>query len=66
MHDAELVAHIITLARRNGMIAVDFVGKRYDMGNKLGIMKAQVEVALQHPEIGKEFRAYLKKLCKTL
>jgi UTP--glucose-1-phosphate uridylyltransferase len=25
-----------------------------------------VELALQHPEIGEEFRAYLKEFCKTL
>ena len=55
-----------TLARRDGMTAVDFVGKRYDMGNKLGIMQASVEVALNHPAIGKDFRAYLKEICKTL
>ena len=54
------------LARRDGMTAVDFTGKRYDMGNKLGIMQAGVEVALNHPEIGEDFRAYLKELCKTL
>ena len=54
------------LATTQGMIGVDFVGTRYDMGNKLGIMQASVEVALNHPEIGKEFRAYLKELCKTL
>ena len=54
------------LARREGMTAVDFTGTRYDMGNKLGIMQAGVEVALNHPEIGEDFRAYLKELCKTL
>ena len=64
--EIQLTDAMKTLARRDGLVAVDFVGKRYDMGNKLGIMKAQVEVALQHPEIGKEFRAYLKELCKTL
>jgi UTP--glucose-1-phosphate uridylyltransferase len=36
------------------------------MGNKLGIMKAQVEIALQHPEIGAEFRDYLKEISRTL
>ena len=46
--------------------AVDFTGTRYDMGNKLGSMQSSVEVALQHPEIGHDFRAYLKELCKTL
>ena len=55
-----------TLARRDGMVAVDFTGTRYDMGNKLGIMQASVEVALKHPEIGEAFRAYLKELCQSL
>ncbi len=55
-----------TLANTDGMIAVDFVGKRYDMGNKLGVMEAQVERALKHPEIGEGFRAYLKEIAKTL
>lgn len=50
------------LATTEGMIGVDFTGTRYDMGNKLGIMKACVEVALDHPEIGKDFREYLKTL----
>ena len=49
-----------------GMTAVDFTGKHYDMGNKLCVVQAQVEMALQHPEIGEAFRAYLKEFCKTL
>lgn len=48
------------------LYAVDFEGKRYDMGNKLGIMQANCEYALQHPEIGESFRAYIKKLAATL
>ena len=48
------------------MVAVDFVGMRYDMGNKLGVMQAQVETALKHPEIGADFREYLKEIAKTL
>ena len=64
--EIQLTDAMRTLARRDGMTAVDFTGKRYDMGNKLGIMQAGVEVALNHPEIGEDFRAYLKELCKTL
>lgn len=64
--EIQLTDAMRTLARRDGMTAVDFTGTRHDMGNKLGIMQASVEVALNHPEIGKEFRAYLKGLCKTL
>jgi UTP--glucose-1-phosphate uridylyltransferase len=48
------------------MTAVEFTGKHYDMGNKLKVVEAQVELALQHPEIGEAFRAYLKEFCKTL
>ena len=48
------------LAQIDGMIGVDFVGKRYDMGSKLGIIQANVEFALEHEEIKDEFRLYLK------
>ena len=64
--EIQLTDAMCELARTESMIAVDFTGKRYDMGNKLGVMQAQVEVALKHPEIGESFRAYLKELAKTL
>ncbi len=54
------------LSEQGKMLAVDFDGKRYDMGNKLGIMMANVEVALKHKEIGEDFRKYLKELVETL
>ncbi len=54
------------LAREKGMIGVDFIGTRYDMGNKLGILQASIETALKHKEIADDFRKYLKELCKTL
>lgn len=54
------------MANEEGMIAVDFVGKRYDMGNKLGVMEAQVEMACKHPEIGEDFKKYIKEFVKTL
>ena len=57
---------MLDLAAAGKLNAVDFVGKRYDMGNKLGIMKANCEVALRHPEIGEEFKAYLKDLVSSL
>ena len=54
------------LGKAGKLTAVDFIGKRYDMGNKLGIMQANCEVALKHPEIGEDFKAYLKELVKTI
>lgn len=56
---------MVGLAKAGKLTAVDFEGVRYDMGNKLGIMKANCEVALNHPEIGDGFKAYLKELVKT-
>lgn len=64
--ELQLTDAMKTTAREKSMIAVDFTGKRYDMGNKLGIMQAGCEVALNHPEIGEDFKAYLKELVKTL
>lgn len=49
-----------------GMTAVNYSGKRYDMGNKLGIMQAAVETAINHPEIGEQFKEYIKEFAKTL
>ncbi len=65
-NELQLTDAMKTLANTKGMIAVDFIGKRYDMGNKLGVMQAQVEMALKHPEIGTEFKEYLKEIAKTL
>ena len=53
------------LAEDGRLCAVDFVGRRYDMGDKLGILQANCEVALSHPEIGEDFKAYLKQLVQT-
>jgi len=39
-------------------------GKRYDCGNKLGLIQASVEFGLRHPDIKKELRAYLKDVLK--
>lgn len=54
------------LARQNKMMGVEYTGTRYDMGNKLGILQASVEVALQHPEVKDQFRDYLKKIAEKL
>ncbi|MDP4121169.1 MAG: UTP--glucose-1-phosphate uridylyltransferase GalU [Bacillota bacterium] len=54
------------LATTCGMTAVEYTGKRYDMGNKLGIMKAAVEVGIMHKEIGDDFKNYLKEFVNAL
>ena len=53
------------LGKEGNLLALDFDGIRYDMGIKLGIMKANCEVGLNHKEIGEDFKAYLKELVKS-
>ena len=64
--EIQLTDAMKTLTLEKGMTGVDFSGKRYDMGNKLGVLQAIVEVGVAHPEIGEGFRAYLKEFSRTL
>ncbi len=60
--EIQLTDAIGILARSGGAIGVDFDGTRYDMGNKLGILEATIQTALQHPELKDEFKQYLRQL----
>ncbi len=64
--ELQLTDAMAECARTSGMTGVDFTGRRYDMGNKFGVMQAQVETALHHPEIGEAFQAYLKGIAREL
>lgn len=64
--ELQLTDAMKVLAQEEGMIGVDFDGRRYDMGNKLGVLKAIVEVGLTHPETGEGFRKYLKTIVDRL
>lgn len=64
--ELQLTDAMRTLTHTRGMTGVDYLGKRYDMGNKLGVLEAIVEVGIAHPEIGEGFREYLLEFCKTL
>jgi UTP--glucose-1-phosphate uridylyltransferase len=50
------------LALERGLWAYIYDGISYDAGDKLGFLKATVELALQNEELGKDFREYLKTL----
>ena len=64
--EIQLTDAMLQLARSEGMVGVDYTGIRYDMGNKLGMMQAAIEVGLKHPEIGEDLKNYIKNLAKTL
>ena len=60
--EIQLTDGLRTLRTQRPMYAVQFEGKRYDTGDKLGFLKATVEFALARPDLADEFRAYLKTL----
>ena len=65
-NEIQLTDAMRELAVTSGMTACEFEGKRYDMGSKLGLLMANVEQGLKHPETGEAFRAFLKELAPNL
>jgi UTP--glucose-1-phosphate uridylyltransferase len=51
-----------TLVQERPVYAYEFQGQRYDTGDKLDYLKAIVDLALQRPDFGHSFRAYLEDL----
>lgn len=60
--EIQLTDAIATLLQKEKVYACNFVGTRYDVGDKLGYLKANVEYALRRDELSKEFKEYLKSL----
>ncbi len=64
--ELQLTDAMAEIARTKGITGVEFSGTRYDMGNKFGILKANIEVGLKHPETGDELKSYIKELAGKL
>lgn len=50
------------LLKKREFYAVRFEGTRHDAGDKLGFLIATVEFALKRPDLGPQFREYLRSL----
>ncbi|MFT6641820.1 MAG: UTP--glucose-1-phosphate uridylyltransferase, partial [Flavobacteriaceae bacterium] len=61
-NEIQLTDAIAELLKEQRVLAYNFKGKRFDCGSKMGYLKAQVEFALEHEEVGEEFRKYLNEL----
>lgn len=60
--EIQLTDAIDALMEHEQVDAYYMKGKSHDCGSKLGYMKANVEYAMRHPELGEEFTEYLKTL----
>ena len=61
-NEIQLTDALRILAQEQGLWGYIYEGISYDAGDKLGFLKATVEIALQNPEFGEAFRGYLKSL----
>lgn len=50
------------LALKEDMYVYDFIGKRYDVGNKQGFLETTVEITLRGDDLRDEFLSYLVKV----
>ncbi|GIU18849.1 UTP--glucose-1-phosphate uridylyltransferase [Shewanella sp. c952] len=64
--EIQLTDAIAMLMENQTVNAYYMQGKSHDCGNKLGYMRANVEHALRHKDIGPEFAEYIKSIAKSL
>lgn len=60
--EIQLTDALQALSNSRGMYAYEFIGNRYDAGDKLGYLKAIVDFSLEHPTLGAPFREYLETI----
>ena len=64
--EIQLTDALKTLGSVQGMHAYEFAGKRYDVGDKLGFLKATIEFALGREDLKDSFKEYIVGLVKEL
>jgi UTP--glucose-1-phosphate uridylyltransferase len=60
--EIQLTDGILALVKEQKVFGYTFAGKRFDAGDKFGMLQATVEFALKRPEFADKFREYLKGL----
>lgn len=64
--EIQLTDAMVQVARAHGLLGSGFKARRYDAGDKLGFLQANIELALENPELASGLRAYLKELARKL
>ncbi|MTI80562.1 MAG: UTP--glucose-1-phosphate uridylyltransferase GalU [Firmicutes bacterium] len=60
--EIQLTDALKALAQCEAIYGLAFEGKRYDVGDKLGYLKATVEFALEREDLSEEFKKYLREI----
>ncbi|MBK5936639.1 MAG: UTP--glucose-1-phosphate uridylyltransferase GalU [Halorhodospira halophila] len=60
--EIQLTDAIVSLMAEEPVYAYEYAGERYDCGSKFGYLQATVAYGLEHPELGPDFRDYVRGL----
>jgi UTP--glucose-1-phosphate uridylyltransferase len=63
--EIQLTDALRELVRQGDFYGYVFKGRRYDAGEKLGYLKATVDYALRHPQLGADFRSYIEEIVEN-
>lgn len=64
--EIQLTDSMKVLCQNKGLNAMTFSAQRYDAGDKLGYLQANIELALQNPELGIDLKNYIIQLAQRL
>jgi len=64
--EIQLTDSMNELAKEKDFFATTFAAARFDAGDKLGYLKANLELGLMHPEVKDDLRAYLLEFATRL
>jgi len=64
--EIQLTDSMKVLCQQKGLNAMTFTAERYDAGDKLGYLQANIELALRNPEFGGELKNYILQLAQRL
>jgi UTP--glucose-1-phosphate uridylyltransferase len=62
--EIQLTDGMTSLAKNEGLLATQFKARRYDAGDKLGYLIANLDLGLENPELREGLKSHLKKLVK--
>ncbi|HEY6106425.1 MAG TPA: sugar phosphate nucleotidyltransferase, partial [Anaeromyxobacteraceae bacterium] len=62
--EIQLTDALAVLAREEGLLGYRFEGQRYDAGDRLGYLKANIAFAMKRPELRDQLRAFLREVAR--
>ncbi len=65
-NEIQLTDAMREMVKDHPMFGMKFEGKRYDVGNKMGFLKTNIEFGLKDPEIGESLKSWLKEFAEKL